>query len=162
MNIPGLELDKIVENIVNVKHSDMLNKIEDPEERAAKRKELVDFYSTGDTGADLQRNINAISNGTQQVTDMLMSLQQAAMAVNPVATTPQVLVVGQATGSPNPAWLKLFSAVIKPTLLVSCTLAESLLQTVNASCQSIEFEPPGVITALDAQLKSVRQQINAL
>lgn len=162
MNIPGLELDKIVDNIVNIKHSDMLNQIEDPEERAAKRKELVDYYTNGDAGEGLQREMDNVADGAQIVTDVISSLQQAVTAVLPPGTTPQVLVVGQATGSPNPAWGKLFSAAIKPGLLASCSLAEYVLKKVNASCQSISFDPPAVITALEVQLKSVKGQIDGL
>lgn len=162
MNIPGLELDKIVENIVNLKHSDMLNKIEDKDERAAKRQELVDYYSTGDVAADMKRQMNNISDGAELITEVITTLQSAIPAMPIPGTVPQVIVTGAATGVPNPAWGKLFSAAVKPGMLATCGLAQYVFNKVIDSCQQINFDPPGVVTGLQAQLDAVKNQISAL
>lgn len=162
MNIPGLDLDKIVENIVNLKHSDMLNEIEDEDERDAKRNELVNYYSTGDVVADMKRQMNNISNGVELVTEVITTLQSAVPAMPILGTVPQVIVTGAAAGAPNPAWGKLFSAAVKPGMLATCGLAQYVLNKVLDSCEQINFDPPGVVTGLQAQLDAVKNQISAL
>ena len=162
MNIPGLELDKMVENIVNLKHSDMLNEIEDKDERDAKRKELVDYYSSGDVAADMKRQMNNISNGVELITEVITTLQSAVPAMPIPGTVPQVIVTGAAAGAPNPIWGKLFSAAVKPGMLATCGLAQYVLNKVLDSCEQINFDPPGVVTGLQAQLDAVKNQISAL
>jgi len=162
MNIPGLDLDKIVENIVNLKHSDMLNRIEDKDERDAKRKELVDYYSTGDVVADIKRQMNNVSTGVELITEVITTLQSAVPAMPIPGTVPQVIVTGAASGVPNPAWGKLFSAAVKPGMLATCGLAQYVLNKVLDSCEQINFDPPGVVTGLQAQLDDVKNQISVL
>lgn len=162
MNIQGLDFEKIVSNIVDVKHSDMLNNIQDEKEKEEKIKELVDYYSNGDAGKTLQREIGNVSDGVQIITDIISSLNQSISSITAPATTPQVLVVGQATGTPNPAWGKAFSASIKPILLSSYYVAEYLYDKVNDSCESISFSPPSAITALKVKLDSLKTSILSL
>lgn len=162
MNIPGLDLDKIVENIVNLKHSDMLNGIGDKDERDAKRKELVDYYSTGDVVADIKRQMNNVSTGVELITEVITTLQSAVPAMPIPGTVPQVIVTGAASGVPNPAWGKLFSAAVKPGMLATCGLAQYVLNKVLDSCEQINFDPPGVVTGLQAQLDDVKNQISVL
>lgn len=162
MDIPGLNIEDIVNNIIKVKHGEMLSEITDEEERKKKTQELVNYYSSGDSLASMQDKMDSISNGVELLNNIIIQLQTAVTTVLIPPTVPQVLVVGQATGAPNPSWLKVFTAAIKPSLLVGCESAEYIYQQIIISCNSIGFEPPSVVTAVENQIKAIKQQINAL
>lgn len=162
MNIPGLDFDKIVENIVNIRHSEDLEKIPDEAERKAKRQEFVDYYSSGDTARDLHKEIDNVLNSADVIQSFIKNMQSSVSAALAPGTTPQVLVIGQATGSPNPAWGKLFTAALKGGWLANCDLADFVYSKILDSCATISFNPPGVLTALKSQLDALRNSISAL
>lgn len=162
MNIPGLDFDKIVENIVDIRHSEDLEKITDDAEREAKRQEFVDYYSSGDAAKGLQQEMNNISNSANVMQSFIKNMQSSVSAALAPGTTPQVLVVGQATGAPNPAWGKLFTAALKGGWLANCDLADFVYSKILESCATISFNPPGVLTALKSQLDVLRNSISVL
>jgi len=162
MDIPGLDFSKIVENIVDIRHSEDLEKITDDAEREAKRQEFVDYYSSGDAAKGLQQEMNNISNSANVMQFFIKNMQSSVSAALAPGTTPQVLVVGQATGAPNPAWGKLFTAALKGGWLANCDLADFVYSKILESCATISFNPPGVLTALKSQLDVLRNSISVL
>lgn len=162
MDIPGLDFSKIVENIVDIRHSEDLEKIPNEAEREAKRQEFVDYYSSGDAAKGLQQEMDNISNSANVMQSFIKNMQSSVSAALAPGTTPQVLVVGQATGTPNPAWGKLFTAALKGGWLVNCDLADFVYSKILESCATISFNPPGVLTALKSQLDALRNSISAL
>lgn len=162
MDIPGLDFDKIVENIVDVRHSEDLAKIPDKAERDAKRQEFIDYYSTGDTARGLQQEIDTITSGANVIQSFIQNTQSSVSAALLPTTTPQVLVIGQATGSPNPAWAKLFTSALKGSWLGTCDLADFIYDKVLQSCATISFDPPSVLTALKSLIDVLRNTIKAL
>ena len=162
MNIPGLDFDKIVENIVDIRHSEDLEKIPDEAEREVKRQEFVDYYSSGDAAKGLLQEMNNISNSADVIQSFIKNMQSSVSAALAPGTTPQVLVVGQATGTPNPAWGKLFTAALKGGWLANCDLADFVYSKILESCTTISFNPPGVLTALKSQIDMLRNSISVL
>ena len=140
----------------------MLNEIEDKDERDAKRKELVNYYSTGDAAADIKRQMDNVSNGVELITDVITTLQSAVTAMPNVGNVPQVIVTGAASGTPNPAWGKLFSDAVKPGMLATCGLSQSVFNKILNSCEQINFDPPGVVTELQDMLDAIKDKISAL
>lgn len=162
MSIPGLDLSKIAENIVKIKHKPMLDQIEDEDERKAKTEELTKYYSEGDTAEGMQREMDTIEDGVTTIQSMLTNLQSSVAALPAAGITPQVIVTGAAAGAPNPAWPKLLNAAVKGSMLATVDAALYIYRRVLAACKQINFDPPGVVTALEAQIKSVQTTINAL
>lgn len=162
MEIPGLDLDKIVETIISVRHQSVLDGIEDDTERKAKERELIDYYTSGSTGAVLKREIKRITKALETVEQTLVCLQASITLLPIPPTIPQVIVGGGATGVPNPAWAEPFIAAVKQSILSTCYMMEFLLLDVENACESIDFAIPEIVETFKTNVNTYKISINAL
>lgn len=149
MNLPGLDLESIVNNMVDTLY---------PDYSEEKKDELKQYYMT-DGAENIEKNINAISVGTENAKSCLTALNSAATAVPTLASIPSVIVAGSATGAPNPAWYATFNTFAKSCLQSQTYVATIIIADVESACASIAYEPPAEIRLLKEQLEIVKNVI---
>ena len=162
MVIPGLDFEDIVEGIVSHRHGESLSLIKDEDERRAKYEEYVEYYSSGDAALEIRKEIASIQANASSVEVFVNSLTAAVSAVVLPTQVPQLIVVGQATATINPAYYKAFIAPMKSTWLAMVAMAQLSFGRIVESCDTIAFTSPDVLTGLESQLQGLRKTIEAL
>jgi len=162
MIIPGLDLNSVATKIVDVGYADVLNSIEDADERMQKRNQLFSYYTTGDAASAINKEISNIEDSYDIIQQSCTYLTTAVSVIPTTAAVPQVIVTGTAVGAPNPAWVSLFDNAMKPGLLVSCKFLKFIYNQIIKSCETISFTPTPQITALQVLIQSTETSINAL
>ena len=117
VDIPGLSLEPIVDNFIDVKYGRQLSDIEDREERDTLRAQWKNYYMNGDGRTIIEMEINSIKANFSAAKDGLITAQEAVLMTTATNAIPSVLTTGAAASVPNPAYTLLENKQKKNTLL---------------------------------------------
>ena len=162
MAVPGLNIDSVAPGLVDAQFGSVLGSIENAEDREAKRNELIEFFKTGDGSAEIQEKINLINDLYDTTNDALTSVATTPPLVVALKAVPAVLVVGQATGSPNPGFGSSLCSAFKGIVKAVASLAEGQIKTIAYYCASIGFDSTSAVTTLNTKLTAAKSAADTL
>lgn len=158
VKIPGLDVDTVVPNMVEIKYKEQLDSISDPKQKKEEKDKMVEYYKTQGR-VEVETQISTIKMSYMHIKDQIKHVQSgvATAAANAVMPpTVNVLV------PPNPAkvlldnvskvgtWLSMLeSAVVK--------FGEMLLAAVK-----IAFEIPDFIVDLLQVIITLKKTVSAI
>lgn len=162
MAVPGLNIDAVAPGLVDAQFGSVLGSIENAEDREAKRNELIEFFKTGDGSAEIQEKINLINDLYDTTDAALTSVATTPPLVVALKAVPAVLVVGQATGTPNPGFGSSLCSAFKGIVQAVASLAEGQIKTIAYYCASIGFDSTSAVTTLNTKLTAAKSAADTL
>ena len=161
IEIPGLDFDSIVDNIVETNFKDKLDALTDPEEWERVKNELLEYYKTYGKQA-IQEKINDIKSAFADIKAQVKYIQEAVTNTIASNAVPSVITVGTATSTPNPVYFMLDNANKKNTLMGMLKSAEdSAVKLLNAAI-NICFQVPDTVMTTINGLTTVKTVINTI
>lgn len=162
MPVPGLSVSAAAPGLVDKQFGSVLGQIEDSAAREAKKNELIAFFESGDGSAELQDKINLINDIYDSTDAALTDVATTPPKAVSLKALPAVLVVGQATGSPNPGFGTALCSAFKGICTAVINLAEGQIKTMAYYCASIGFNSAGAVATLTAKLTAAKTAANTL
>ena len=162
MAVSGLNIDAVAPGLVDAQFGSVLDSIENDKDREAKRNELIEFFKTGDGSAEIQEKINLINDLYDTTDAALTSVATTPPLVVALKAVPAVLVIGQATGSPNPGFGSSLSSAFKGIVQAVASLAVGEIKTIAYYCASIGFDSTSAVTALNTKLTAAKSAADTL
>lgn len=161
VDIPGLEFDPIVDNIVETQYKDELDAAKSNEERTEIKKSLIKYYT--DKAADeIENNINIIKSNFAAAKDGLIYVSEAAAATIASNAIPSVITTGSAASVANPAYALIENKQKKNTLLGILKNIGNFIVMLLTSAVKLLFAVPEVIMTLIKTLTTTKQIVNAI
>ena len=162
VELPGLDLDTIAENFVEVKYGDTLSKLPNKEEAESLKEKWTSYYKDGEGRLALQMEINTIKSSFVAARDQLTYIGEAAASAVASNAVPAVITVGSATSTANPAYALIENKTKMNQLLSMTKNVEANLVTLLKSSAQIAFPIPSSVTSLIETLTTVKQTVNAI
>jgi hypothetical protein len=162
VELPGLDLDTIAENFVEVKYGDTLSKLPNKEEAESLKEKWTSYYKDGEGRLALQMEINTIKSSFVAARDQLTYIGEAAASAVASNAVPAVITVGSATSTANPAYALIENKTKMNQLLSMTKNVEANLVTLLKSSAQIAFPIPSSVTSLIETLSTVKQTVNAI
>lgn len=162
VELPGLDLDTIAENFVEVKYGDTLSKLTNKEEAESLKEKWTSYYKDGEGRLALQMEINTIKSSFVAARDQLTYIGEAAASAVASNAVPAVITVGSATSTANPAYALIENKTKMNQLLSMTKNVEANLVTLLKSSAQIAFPIPSSVTSLIETLSTVKQTVNAI
>lgn len=162
VELPGLDLDTIAENFVEVKYGDTLSKLPNKEEAESLKEKWTSYYKDGEGRLALQMEINTIKSSFVAARDQLTYIGEAAASAVASNAVPAVITVGSATSTANPAYALIENKTKMNQLLSMTKNVEANLVTLLKSSAQIAFPIPSAVTSLIETLSTVKQTVNAI
>lgn len=162
ISIPGLELDLIAENFVDIKYGAELAKIENKDEREKMRQQWITYYKEGDGKGALQLEIANIKANVSAAKDQLTMVADAAASSVASNAMPAVITTGAAASVPNPAYALIENKTKKNQLLAMLKSVGAFLVNAVKSMVAIMFQIPDMVVALIKTLTTTKQVVNAI
>lgn len=162
VELPGLDLDTIAENFVEVKYGDTLSKLPNKEEAESLKEKWTSYYKDGEGRLALQMEINTIKSSFVAARDQLTYIGEAAASAVASNAVPAVITVGSASSTANPAYALIENKTKMNQLLSMTKNVEANLVTLLKSSAQIAFPIPSGVTSLIETLSTVKQTVNAI
>lgn len=162
VELPGLDLDTIAENFVEVKYGDTLSKLPNKKEAESLKEKWTSYYKDGEGRLALQMEINTIKSSFVAARDQLTYIGEAAASAVASNAVPAVITVGSASSTANPAYALIENKTKMNQLLSMAKNVEANLVTLLKSSAQIAFPIPSAVTSLIETLSTVKQTINAI
>lgn len=162
VELPGLDLDTIAENFVEVKYGDTLSKLPNKKEAESLKEKWTSYYKDGEGRLALQMEINTIKSSFVAARDQLTYIGEAAASAVASNAVPAVITVGSASSTANPAYALIENKTKMNQLLSMTKNVEANLVTLLKSSAQIAFPIPSAVTSLIETLSTVKQTVNAI
>lgn len=162
VELPGLDLDTIARNFVEVKYGHQLESIEDAKVKEQLKEQWLKYYTEGEGKATLQVEINTIKANFSSAKDQLTFVAEAAASSVASNMIPSVITVGTATSTPNPAYTIIENKTKKNQLLAMLKNISACLVNLLKSAVSIAFQIPEIVLTLITTLTTVKKTVNAI
>lgn len=162
IEIPGLQLSSVAEHLVDTKHKNELDEIENEKDRSDKRQELIEYYVEGNGKDMVEMEINSIKSNFSAAKAQLEQIADAAVSAVASNAVPAVITVGQATSTANTAYALIENKTKKTQLLSMLKTVENFLVNLLVSAVKIAFEIPAMIGNLITLLATTKKTINSI
>ena len=162
VELPGLDVETIAKNFVEVKYGDTLSKLPNKEEAESLKEKWTSYYKDGEGRLALQMEINTIKSSFVAARDQLTYIGEAAASAVASNAVPAVITVGSATSTANPAYALIENKTKMNQLLSMTKNVEANLVTLLKSSAQIAFPIPSAVTSLIKTLSTVKQTVNAI
>lgn len=162
MSVPGLSISVVAPALVATQFGNVLAGIEDDAAREEKQNELIDFYTNGDGGAEIQGKIDLLNSMYDTIDAALTALTAAGPSCTSAKAVPAVLVVGQATGAPNPGYSSLINAAFKSIMNSTLQAIKVTIQLFKYNCDSVAFDSSVAIAAIEAKVTAAETAISSV
>ena len=159
VNLPGLDLDSVVDNFVDVKYGKELSEIKDEEQRKELRKKWVDYYTKGEGKETMMLEIDSIKSNFSAAKDQLQFVADAAVSSTASNAVPAVITVGSASSTPNQAYTLIENKTKKNQLLA---MLKAFLVNLLKSAVAIAFAVPAAVISLIKTLTTTKKAVNSI
>ena len=161
VEIPGLEFESVINNLVDVRYKEVLDKATDPEQRQQLKENLLNYYRN-DGRMIIDESINTIKSCYSEATEGLKQVSEAAAKAVANNAIPSVITVGTATSTANPAYALIENANKKATLLSMLkSIGDALVRLLSAAIK-IAFQVPDMIMTVIQTLTTTKQVVNSI
>lgn len=162
VNLPGLDLDSVVDNFVDVKYGKELSEIKDEEQRKKLRKKWVDYYTKGEGKENMMIEIDSIKSNYSAAKDQLQFVADATVSSTASNAVPAVITVGSASSTPNPAYTLIENKTKKNQLLAMLKSVGAFLINLLKSAVAICFAVPAAVISLIKTLTTTKKAVNSI
>lgn len=161
IEIPGLDFESVIDNLVEINYKEKLDYITNPDERKRVKDELLEYYRTN-AKQSIQEKINDIKSAFSTIKTQVAAIPEAVTNAVSSNALPSVITVGTATSTPNPAYYLLDNANKKNTLLSMIkTGEEAAVKLLNAAI-NICFQVPDTVMTTINSLTTVKAAVNSI
>lgn len=160
-SIPGLDFDTIADGMIesNETYKAVLDGAETPEERQIIKNNYLKVIKET-AKAFIQQNIAIIKSSFNEITQGVLSLSEAIIAMTASALMPPA--IGAPPVAPNPAYVLLQNKEKKNTLMITVNgLMKTFLGLLMAAV-AIYFEVPDSIMGLLQTILSIKETISLI
>lgn len=161
VEIPNLNFDVIVENIVNVKYKKSLDLVTSKEDKSKLKEDLIKYY-TEESREEIEHNINIIKSNFSAAKDGLSYAMEAATTSIMSNSIPSVITTGAAASIPNPAYVLIENKQKKNTLLAILKNIGNFLANLLSASIKILFEVPDTVITMINTLTNIKKVVNAI
>lgn len=161
VDIPGLDFDSVVDNMVETDYKEQLDDSKTKEERDDKKKSLVKYYKEK-AGAEIEQNINIIKSNFAAAKDGLIYVAEAAAATVASNVIPSVITTGAAASVANPAYAMIENKQKKNTLLGILKNIGNFIVNLLSAAVKILFAVPEMIMSLIKTLTTTKSVVNSI
>ena len=162
IELPGLDVETIAKNFVEVNYGEQLSKLPNKEEAEQLKDRWVSYYKDGAAKAAIQMEINTIKSSFVAARDQLKYATEAAASAVASNAVPAVITVGSASSTANPAYALIENKTKMNQLLSTLKNVEANLVTLLKSSAQIAFPIPTEVTTLITTLTDVKKTVNAI
>lgn len=162
VSLPGLDLDSVVDNFVDVKYGKELSEIKDEEQRKKLRKKWVDYYTKGEGKETMMLEIDSIKSNFSAAKDQLQFVADATVSSTASNAVPAVITVGSASSTPNPAYALIENKTKKNQLLAMLKSVGAFLINLLKSAVAICFAVPAAVISLIKLLTTTKKAVNSI
>lgn len=161
VDIPGLDFDSVVDNMVETDYKEQLDDSKTKEERDDKKKSLVKYYKEK-AGAEIEQNINIIKSNFAAAKDGLIYVAEAAAATVASNVIPSVITTGAAASVANQAYVMIENKQKKNTLLGILKNIGNFIVNLLSAAVKILFAVPEMIMSLIKTLTTTKSVVNSI
>lgn len=162
VELPGLDVETIAKNFVEVNYGEQLSKLPNKEEAEQLKDRWVSYYKDGAARSAIQMEINTIKSSFVAARDQLKYISEAAASAVASNAVPAVITVGSASSTANPAYALIENKTKMNQLLSMTKNVEANLVTLLKSSAQIAFPIPTEVTTLISTLADVKKTVNAI
>lgn len=162
IELPGLDVETIAKNFVEVNYGEQLSKLPNKEEAEQLKDRWVSYYKDGAARSAIQMEINTIKSSFVAARDQLKYATEAAASAVASNAVPAVITVGSASSTANPAYALIENKTKMNQLLSTLKNVEANLVTLLKSSAQIAFPIPTEVTTLITTLADVKKTVNAI
>lgn len=162
IELPGLDVETIAKNFVEVNYGEQLSKLPNKEEAEQLKDRWVSYYKDGAAKAAIQMEINTIKSSFVAAREQLKYVTEAAASAVASNAVPAVITVGSASSTANPAYALIENKTKMNQLLSTLKNVEANLVTLLKSSAQIAFPIPTEVTTLITTLTDVKKTVNAI
>lgn len=162
IELPGLDVETIAKNFVEVNYGEQLSKLPNKEEAEQLKDRWVSYYKDGAAKAAIQMEINTIKSSFVAARDQLKYATEAAASAVASNAVPAVITVGSASSTANPAYALIENKTKMNQLLSTLKNVEANLVTLLKSSAQIAFPIPTEVTTLITTLSDVKKTVNSI
>lgn len=154
--LPGK--DVLVDNYVSIVHKDAIeNDVIGPEDA---KEFYVDYYINGTGSEGFDNMISEVEESFESIQKGIDDLTTSATETTASNSVPQTLVVGQATGSPNPAYATIDNAQKKHVMLTTLRFLEEKAGNMKKTCATLKYPLPSSAESLIDGLSTLKDLID--
>lgn len=159
VTIPGLDIDTVVNNIVETKFKNELGTIEDPKQKEAEAKKMVEYYKTQGR-IEIETQIATIKMSYKSIKNQITQVTAATKTAVASNLIPPVISVPPAV--PNPAYVLVENATKVSSFISMIEGALAKFGEMLLAAVKIAFELPTFIMDLLTTLLDLKKAVTAI
>jgi hypothetical protein len=159
--IPGLDYDTVVNNLIQVKYKEELDKCPTESERKAAVDSLLEYYKKN-AKDQIMREINTIKSAYSSAVAQSKYVKDSIAATIAASSIPSVITTGSAVSVPNPVYGLIENKQKKNSLLAILEQLGKMLIDLLHSAIAIAFEIPDTIITLIDSIVPIKSALMAI
>lgn len=159
VTIPGLDVDTVVPAMVESRFKNELGMIEDPKQKEAETKKMIEYYKTQGR-VEIEAQIATVKMGYKTVTSQVAQITSAIKTATASNLIPPVVSVPPAV--PNPAYFLIENATKVGNFISMIEGALAKFGEMLLAAVKIAFEMPETIMNLLKVLLDLKKTVTAI